>query len=94
MIVAYNHKSVIYAYKGVLNRNIDHDWSGAILMVLTRITDRCSYNNNVQPNPVNIWVPGIALNKHTAYSYYGGDGTIKGNIMNLADYRWHQCSYG
>ena len=63
MIVAYPNKQVVYAYKGVFNRNIDYDWTGAILMVHAKIIDLCRVKNNVHPNPVNVWVPGIAFNK-------------------------------
>ena len=41
MIVAYHNKQVVYAYKGLFNRNIDYDWTGAILIVHTKIIDRC-----------------------------------------------------
>ena len=91
MIVAYNNKQVVYAYKGMFNRNIDHDWTGAILMVRKKIIDLCRNNNDVHPNPVNVWVPGMAFNKRTAYNYFGGDGTIKGRITNPIDRRWHYC---
>ena len=91
MIVAYHNKQVVYAYKGVFNRNIDYNWTGAILIVHIKITDLCQSNNDVHPNPVNIWVPGIALNKDKAYTYFGGDGTIKGSISNPSDNRWDDC---
>ena len=42
MIVAYCNKQVVYAYKGVFNRNIDYDWTGGYLMAYTRIIDKCS----------------------------------------------------
>ena len=32
MIVAYHEGTVVYAYKGLFNRNIDFNWSGAILL--------------------------------------------------------------
>ena len=92
MIVAYNNKQVVYAYKGVFNRNIDYDWTGAILMVHKKIIDLCRNNNDVHPNPVNMWVPGIAFNKRTAYNYFGGDGTIRGSITNPSDNRWSYCN--
>ena len=28
MIVTYHNTKVVYAYKGLFNRNIDYDWSG------------------------------------------------------------------
>ena len=92
IIVAYNNKQVVYAYKGMFNRNIDHDWTGAILMVRKKIIDLCRSNNDIHPNPVNVWVPGIAFNKRTAYKYFGGDGTIKGSITNPSDNRWSYCN--
>ena len=30
MIVAYHKGTVVYAYKGLFNRNIDYNWSGTI----------------------------------------------------------------
>ena len=92
MIVAYHNKRVIYAYKGVFNRNIDYDWIGAILMVRCKIFDLCRNNNDVHPNPVNVHVPGIAFSKHTAYYYFDGDGTIRGSLTNPSDRRWHGCN--
>ena len=47
--------------------------------------------NNVHPNPVNVWAPGIAFNKHKAYNYFNGDGTIKGSFTEPKDHRWHTC---
>ena len=91
MIVAYHNKRVVYAYKGVFNRNIDYDWTGAILMVHSKIIDLCSNYNDVHPNPVKIWLPGIAFNKHTAYTYFYGDGTIRGSLTNPIERRWRDC---
>ena len=91
MIVAYHNKQVVYAYKGVFNRNIDYDWTGAILMVHKRIIDKCKTSDVVHPNPVNVWVPGIAFNKKIAYSYFDGGATIKGNINSPSDNRWSYC---
>ena len=34
IIVAYKSKQVVYAYKGVFNRNIDYDWSGGYILWL------------------------------------------------------------
>ena len=92
MIVAYHNKRVIYAYKGVFNRNIDYDWTGAILMVHSKIIDLCTSNNGVHPNPVNVHVPGIAFSKYKAYYYFDGYGTIRGSLTNPSDWRWYLCS--
>ena len=97
MIVAYHNKQVVYAYKGVFNRNIDYDWSGAILMNHAKITDLCRNNNDVHPNPVNGDVVGITFNKRHAYDYRASktagisEGTIKGTLNKPIDRRWHYC---
>ena len=49
MIVAYHKGTVVYAYKGLFNRNIDYNWSGAILLDFKKIVDKCSTKNGVQP---------------------------------------------
>ena len=61
-------------------------------MVHKKIIDLCRNNNQVHPNPVNVYVPGIAFNKRTPYYYFGGDGTIIGSITNPIDHRWHNCN--
>ena len=42
MIVAYHKTHVVYAYKGLFNRNIDYDWSGGILLDFKKIVDKCT----------------------------------------------------
>jgi len=42
MIVAYHKETVVYAYKGLINRNIDFNWSGATLIDPVKIVDRCT----------------------------------------------------
>jgi len=93
MIVAYHNKIVVYAYKGLFNRNIDYDWTGAILMGHRKIIDKCSSRSYVHPNPVNASIPGIAFNKYYSYSYYSsGYGTITGNLRKPIDNRWYGCN--
>ena len=91
MIVAYRNKQVIYAYKGVFNRNIDYDWSGGYLMAYTQVIDKCSYISGIRPNPVKS-LPGIAFSKyHSDCSYYGTGGTISGSLTSPSNDRWHYC---
>ena len=59
MIEAYHKGTVVYAYKGLINRNIDYNWSGAILLDFVKIVDKCKHDNGVQPAP-NKW-DGITL---------------------------------
>ena len=42
MIVAYHITNVVYAYKELFNRNINHDWSGGILLNFKKIVDKCT----------------------------------------------------
>ena len=53
MIVAYHKGTAVYTYKGLFNRNIDYDWSGAILLDSVKIADQCKVRNGVQPAPEN-----------------------------------------
>ena len=89
IIVAYHNKQVVYAYKGLFNRNIDYNWTGAILIVHTKIIDRCRYYNGVCPNPVKV-IPGITFTKFTSLGYSSSD-TLCGNFNKPRDCRWHNC---
>ena len=53
---------MIFAYKGVFNRNIDQDWTGGFLMSPTKISDRCHHNHGYFPNPVKCPLVAIAFN--------------------------------
>ena len=91
MIVAYRDKEVIYAYKGIFNRNIDHDWSGGFLMAPTRIIDICKYTQGYRLNPVKSF-SGIAFNRRSsACTSYGTGGTISGSLTNPTNDRWKYC---
>ena len=65
--VAYLNKQVIYAYKGVFNRNSDYDWAGGALIAYTRITDKCTYHVGYSPQPVKDSIPGIAFSKRNSH---------------------------
>ena len=94
IIVAYPNKIVVYAYKGVFNRNIDYDWSGVILLDHTKIIDKCRSKNYIHPYPMNTYIPGIVFNKYTAFSYYSDYGTdmISGTLKQPNDNRWYYCN--
>ena len=53
MIVAYHKGTIVYAYKGIFNYNIDHDWTGGVIVDFKKIVDKCtrSDSQNVQPAP-------------------------------------------
>ena len=99
MIVAYLNKQVIYAYKGVFNRDIDYDWSGGVLIAYTKIIDQCIssssyYSYGYSPQPVKHSIPGIAFGKRNIHNYYGNGGTIAGTFTNPSDNRWKYCRTG
>ena len=90
MIVAYYNLHVVYAYKGLFNRNIDYDWSGGILLDFKKIVDKCTQGIGIQPAPyVNI--PGIIFDKWTPYNYYDNCDTLAGSLTNPTEYRWNDC---
>ena len=43
MIAAYHKGTVVYAYKGLFNRNIDYNWSGAIAAEPKKTVDECMH---------------------------------------------------
>ena len=90
MIVAYHNSHVVYAYKGLFNRNIDYDWSGGILLHFKKILDKCTKYVDVQPAPL-LDIIGIAFDKRTPYNYYSMSDTLHGSLSSATDCRWHNC---
>ena len=88
MIVAYHNTHVVYAYKGLFNRNIDYHWSGGILLDFKKIVDKCTTNSGVQPAPVASLILGITFDKITPYNYINNCDTLD---SLLRDCRWHDC---
>ena len=71
MIVAYHKGTVVYAYKGLFNRNIDYNWSGAILLDSKKIVDKCTVANGVQPAPENRYAISLTFYKYSPYNICG-----------------------
>ena len=61
MIVAYHKGTVVYAYKGLFNRNIDYNWSGAVLLDFVKIVDKCTRQNRIQLAPENVEIVGLTF---------------------------------
>ena len=91
MIVAYHNSHVVYAYKGLFNRNIDYDWSGGILLDFKQILDKCTQKNSIQPAPAANFIPGITFDKWSPYNYYHNCDTFSGSLTNPSDCRWNDC---
>ena len=92
MIVAYHNKHVVFAYKGLFNRNIDYDWTGGILLDFKKIVDKCKSSNGIQPAPARREVPGITFDKYSPYNYITQTGTLCGSLNSPSDCRWNDCN--
>ena len=91
MIVAYHKGTVVYAYKGLFNRNIDYDWSGGILLDFKKIVDKCAKNAIAQPAPATNLIPGVTFDKETPYNYYVNSDTLCDSLTSPRECRWHNC---
>ena len=91
MIVAYHYSHVVYAYKGLFNRNIDYHWSGGILLDFKKIVDKCTNKNGVQPAPAANYIPGITFDKYSPYNYYNNHDTLHGSLTSPNECRWYDC---
>ena len=97
MIVAYHKGSIVYAYKGIFNYNIDHDWSGGVLVDFKKIIDKCT-TQNIQPAPSvynsgSKTLLGLTFDKLSPYNYLLNCDTIRGTIDSPVDCRWADCEY-
>ena len=81
------------------NYNIDHDWTGGVLVDFKKIIDKCTTRGspNVQPVPS---IPhrdrkllGLAFDKVSPYNYFGNCDTIIGTFDSPRDCRWADCTY-
>ena len=88
----------MYAYKGIFNYNIDHDWTGGILVDFKKIVDKCtrSASQNVQPAPYSgnddHKLLGLAFDKVSPHDYLVNCDTVSGTFDSPGDCRWADCS--
>ena len=98
MIVAYHKGTIVYAYKGIFNYNIDHDWTGGIINNFTKIIDDCTSrgSSNIQPAPSanrgDDRLLGLAFDKRSPCDPKNNCDTISGTFENLVDCRWYDCT--
>ena len=95
MTVAYHKGTIVYAYKGYINLNIDHHWTGAILLDAKKVIDSCISNNNIPPTPgVHVsGILGLTFDKATPNDHYHNCDTY-GSETTMTDpieCRWHDC---
>ena len=100
MIVAYHNKQAIYAYKGMFNFNIDHDWTGGILVNFTKIVDQCSLGTSQGTPPApslnagnDIRLFGLAFDKYSPHDYWKNSDTIYGSFNSPSDTRFLDCTW-
>ena len=65
MIVAYHKGTVVYAYKGLFNRNIDYNWSGAILLDFVTDVDLVMVYNRLLKIPMPLVLHLISIHLTT-----------------------------
>ena len=80
----------MYAYKGLFNRNIDYEWSGAILLDFKKLMDKCMHTQsiNVQPAPENNIAIGLTFDKRSPYNYKANCDTHHDTFTSPRDCRW------
>ena len=94
MMVAYHKGTVVYAYKGIFNYNIDYDWTGGVLFDHKKIADNCARNQNIQPAPSALTDPGLlglAFDKKSPYNFFLNCDTVSNSLISPHDCRWLDC---
>ena len=95
MIVAYHKGTIVFAYKGHFNRNIDYHGTGAVLLDAKKVVDQCTSSNGVPPAP-SVHFSGIfglsfdkssPTNHHCNCVTYGSGYTL----TNPRECRWADC---
>ena len=91
MIAAYHNGRLVYAYKGTFNRNIDHHWTGGILLTpITQIVDHCTLSGTGVPIPQQYGtLTGLIFDKKTKLSIY--TDSLYGSLASPHDSRWMKC---
>ena len=92
MIAAYHKKTLVYAYKGIFNKNLNWHWSGGILLDPKKVVDHCKNHNGVQPAPYigSNW-GGLSFDKHSPYDYTANCDVYTGRLSSPRDCRWENC---
>ena len=93
MIAAYHHKTTVYAYKGIFNKNLDWHWSGGILLDPKKVVDLCAAINGVPPEPYRgyNW-GGLSFDKNNPHTYTGNCDVYTGTFPSSPrDCRWANC---
>ena len=97
MIVGYHKGTIVFAYKGYFNSNIDRHWTGAILLAAQKVIDRCTGGNNGVPPAPSVHLSGIfglTFDKASPTNYYFNCNTYERGttLTRQTECRWHDCS--
>ena len=96
MTAAYHNKRLVYAYKGIFNKNLDWHWSGGILLDPKKVVDLCTSSSGVPPEPTihhPIW-GGLSFDKQRPHVYTGNCDVYRdrsGSLSTPDDCRWENC---
>ena len=92
MTAAYHNKTLVYAYKGIFNKNLDWHWSGGILLDPEKVVDYCTHSNGVQPAPWNRhnW-GGLSFDKVSPHDHTINCNVYSGSLSSPGDCRWANC---
>ena len=92
---AYHHGTVVYAYRGDRNPQLGKalQWRDAILNNPFKITDHCTSNNGVAPEPEvgSHAIPGITFDKQNPGEYTKHCDTDHYAMSPPTDCRWLKC---
>jgi len=95
MKVGYYKGTIVFAYKGYFNCNIDYHWTGAILLDPRKVIDQCARFNEVPPAPSvhHSEIFGLTFDKLSPTNYYvNSDTYCQGSTLkNLISCRWYDC---
>ena len=92
MIAAYHNKRLVYAYKGIFNKNLDWHWSGGILLDPKKVVDHCTAYSGVQPAPyIGNNIGGLSFDKRSPYDYRSSCDVYYGSLSSPVDCRWGNC---
>ena len=95
MIVAYHKGTIVFAYKGYFNRNIDYHWTGAMPLDAKMVIDKCTGNNGIPPAPsVHLsGILGLTFDKSSPTDHYKNCNTYEreSTLTRQTECRWHDC---
>ena len=95
MVVAYHKGTIVFAYKGFFNRNIDYHWTGAVLLDAKKVIDKCTGHNGVPPAPsVHLsGILGLTFDKSSPTDHYKNCNTYEreSTLTRQTECRWHDC---